>query len=42
MDYTLSDGAISFDYTFADADTYPIEILINGQEVLDYIIEVND
>jgi transglutaminase superfamily protein len=42
MNYTLSDGAVSFNYTFADADTYPIEILINGQEVLDYIIEVND
>jgi hypothetical protein len=42
MNYTLSDGSISFNYTFADADTYPIEILINGQEVLDYIIEVND
>ena len=42
MNYTLSNGIINFDYAFADADTYPIELLINGQEVLDYIIEVND
>jgi len=42
VSYSLSGGNIIFSYTFDASDTYPIAILINGKEVLDYLVEVDD
>jgi len=40
INYSIANGAINFSYKFDDADSYPIAILINGKEVLDYIIDI--
>ncbi len=40
-DYSSGGDSISFNYTFDDTDSFPIAILINGKEVLDYMVEVN-
>jgi transglutaminase/protease-like cytokinesis protein 3 len=42
VNYTLLNGTINFNYTFNDTDTYPFAIFINGKEVLDYLIEVDN
>ena len=41
VDYSISNGAINFNYKFEDEDSYPITIVINGKEVLDYLVEVD-
>ena len=40
INYSINNGAINFNYKFEEADSYPFTILINGKEVLDYLVEV--
>jgi hypothetical protein len=42
VSFGQGNGIISFTYTFDEANGYPIAILINGKEVLDYSVEVSD
>ncbi|HTB52239.1 MAG TPA: transglutaminase domain-containing protein [Ferruginibacter sp.] len=42
MNYSHSGGYIEFSYKFEDADNYPVTVLINGKEVLSYLIDVED
>jgi transglutaminase/protease-like cytokinesis protein 3 len=40
VNYSLNGGSISFSYKFDEEDSYPVTIVINGKEVLDYFVEV--
>jgi hypothetical protein len=42
MNYSSNGGFIQFAYKFDDADSYPVTVLINGKEVLSYLIDVDD
>ena len=42
VDYTFNNGVINFNYKFEDEDSYPVAILINGKEVLKYLVEVTE
>lgn len=42
MNYSSAGGYIEFSYKFDDADTYPVTVLINGKEVVSYLIDVED
>jgi hypothetical protein len=42
MNYSSGGDYIQFAYKFDDADNYPVTILINGKEVLAYLIDVED
>lgn len=39
MNFTDNGGSVSFSYTFKKADTYPVRILVDGKELLQYIVE---
>ena len=40
MNFTNSDGLIKFSYTFKREDTFPLHILADGKEILQYTVEV--
>ncbi len=40
MNFENDNGAIKFSYTFKKDDTYPIQVVINGRVILEYIVEV--
>lgn len=40
VNYKFNDGSITFNYKFDNEDSYPITILINGKEVLSYVMDV--
>jgi hypothetical protein len=42
MNYTAGGGFIEFSYKFADEDNYHVTILINGKEVISYLIDVEE
>jgi hypothetical protein len=42
VDYTTSGGGISFSYKFEEEDVYSVNILINNQPVLGYMVEVTE
>jgi hypothetical protein len=42
MNYSSGGNYIQFAYKFDDADSYPVTILINGKEVLSYMIDVEE
>lgn len=42
MNFTNNNGNISFSYEFKKEDIFPIKIMIDGQEVLAYLIEVKE
>ncbi|HMG82153.1 MAG TPA: transglutaminase domain-containing protein [Ferruginibacter sp.] len=42
MNYLADGNYLEFGYKFDDADSYPVTVLINGKEVLSYLIDVED
>ena len=42
MNFSTSAGSISFSYQFKVEDTYPVKILVNGKEILEYLVEVSE
>jgi transglutaminase/protease-like cytokinesis protein 3 len=42
MNFTNSGGAINFSYQFKVEDTYPVKILVDGKEILEYMVEVSE
>ncbi len=42
MNFDDNDGNIKFSYTFKKEDTFPIQIVVDGKIVLQYIIEVKE
>lgn len=42
MDFDDSGAAIRFTYKFKKEDTYPVKIVADGKEVLQYMVEVNE
>ncbi|HMO63269.1 MAG TPA: transglutaminase domain-containing protein [Ferruginibacter sp.] len=42
MDIKYQNGLLKFNHKFAEADTYPVNVLINNKMLLSYMIEVTD
>lgn len=42
VNFTDNGGIVSFTYPFKIADTYPVKIIADGQELLQYFVEVDD
>lgn len=42
MNFSLSEGAIVFNYQFKIADSYPVRVIIDGKTVLEYMVEVSE
>jgi transglutaminase/protease-like cytokinesis protein 3 len=42
MDYSFQNGIIRFSHKFAEADTYPVNILVNNKMLLSYVTEVSE
>jgi transglutaminase/protease-like cytokinesis protein 3 len=42
VDFTFSDGNLSFSHKFDMEDTYPVTVLVNNKPVLGYLIEVSE
>ena len=42
MNFSQAGGAISFSYQFKTEDTYPVKILVDGKELLEYMIEASE
>jgi len=42
VDYTITKGMVNFSYKFEDADTYPVEVLVNNKPVLVYYAEIDE
>ncbi len=42
VDYTFTNGTISFNFKFEEEDAYPVSLLINGKEVLKYFVESSE
>jgi len=40
VNYSVNGNSISFSYKFDNEDSYPVTIVINGKEVLDYFVEI--
>ncbi len=41
VDFTFSGGVLSFSYKFAEENSFPMTILVNGKEFLVYSVDVN-
>lgn len=39
MSFSYSGGAIVFNYQFKTEDTYPVKILVDGKDILEYMVE---
>lgn len=39
MNFTDNAGTVNFSFTFKKADTYPVRIMVDGKELLQYIVE---
>ena len=42
VDFTFSDGNLSFSHKFDMEDTYPVTVLVNNKPVLGYLVEVSE
>ncbi len=42
VDFRFSGGAINFSYKFDQEDTYPVAILINGKEIIKYMVDITE
>lgn len=42
MNFSNSGGAIVFSYQFKIEDTYPVKILVDGKEILEYMVESSE
>lgn len=42
VNYIVENGNVSFKYKFEEADTYPVNVLINNKLVLSYVVEVTE
>jgi transglutaminase/protease-like cytokinesis protein 3 len=42
VDYTFSNGIISFSHKFDLEDTYPVTLLVNNKPLLGYLVEVSE
>ena len=42
VDFTFSDGNLSFSHKFDMEDTYPVTVLVNNKPVLGYFVEVSE
>ncbi len=42
MNFTNTEGIIAFNYQFKSADTYPFKIIVDGKQVLEYLVEVSE
>ncbi len=42
MNFTDNGGIVNFSFPFRVADTYPVKVIADGQELLQYYIEVED
>ena len=42
VDFTFSEGNLSFSHKFDMEDTYPVTVLVNNKPVLGYLVEVNE
>lgn len=42
MNFTDNGGAVRFAYTFKKADTYPVKVMVDGKNLLEYYVEVED
>jgi len=42
MNFTDNGGIVTFNYQFKIADTYPVKIIADGHELLQYYVEVED
>jgi hypothetical protein len=42
MNFKESNGVVSFSYAFKIADTYPVRVIADGKELLQYFVEVED
>lgn len=40
MDFSYNAGALNFSYQFKVEDTYPVQVVVDGKTVLEYIVEV--
>jgi hypothetical protein len=42
VDFTFSDGNLSFSHKFDMEDTYPVTVLVNNKPVLGYLVEASE
>ena len=42
MNFSDNGGSVRFAYTFKKADTYPVKIMVDGEILLEYFVEVED
>ena len=42
VDFTFSDGNVSFSHKFDMEDTYPVTVLVNNKPVLGYLVEASE
>lgn len=42
MNFTDNGGEISFNYLFKKEDTFPLKIMADGREIMEYMVEVNE
>ena len=42
MNFTVQNGLLSFSYQFKTEDTYPVKILADGKEIMEYLVEVSE
>jgi transglutaminase-like putative cysteine protease len=42
MNFTAANGTINFSYQFKTEDTIPVAVLVDGKEVLHYLVEVTE
>lgn len=42
MNFSYTGGAITFSYQFKTEDTYPVQVLVDGKPILEYMVEVSE
>jgi hypothetical protein len=40
MNFDISEGVVSFAYSFKKEDTFPLRIIADGNIILEYMVEV--
>ena len=42
VNFSNSNGTISFTYQFKKEESYPVRVMVDGQEILQYYVEVTE